>query len=104
VNWYKKSQADSAALVLMVMMQKASQPGYLFEDELMKFQDYQPEEIHNAIASTYAQFPELNEQQQNILWHLQRMLTGTDGNMQQQGENDDQNIPEGIPGEEQSFD
>ena len=102
MSWYKKSQADNAMLVLMVMMQKASQPGYMFEDELLKFQDYQPQDIERAIMYAYSQFPNLNEQQQGILWHLQEMINGTNTTLPKDMNEDqdvieDQNVVEGMP-------
>lgn len=101
MNWYKKAQVSNVNLVLMIIMQKASQPGYMFESELLTFQDYEPNEIENAIKYVLTQFPEMNEQQQNIIWHLQRMLNGTD--FIPERDNNDQEMSEGISSEEQGI-
>lgn len=70
----------NAGLALLTLLIRAGKnPVLPFESELWQFQDYEQEDLQQALnyAITNIGQEQLNEAQQNIIWYIQRILGGT---------------------------
>ena len=88
MSWWKKAQiqtpkSQEADMRLSALLDKAGQGSMLFENELVNFQGYSPDELIYAYNMALQKFQDPNEPQNAILSSIQAMISGVQQNAQQ---------------------